>query len=99
MADYQTIIHAAVRKVAENNQDITVARVKRFLPQPIPLGILMPAVHAAQLLIKNEGIAALKVEQPLSSSESKKETRQITHEELVSLVVELQQRVTALEAK
>lgn len=93
MPNYQAIVDDAVARIRQEQQEPTIARVKRYLAQPVPLAILMPAVKAAQLAGK-EAESARKVVQQASEQT---ELEALSAEELTRAVRQLQQQVISLQ--
>ena len=94
MHNQQAIVEEAIGLLLQQNQELTVARVKRKLRRPVPLAIVMSVVHAAQqepeLYIKSSAE---------HNKEEAQESRDLSHQELVEHVLALQRRVKDLESK
>ena len=90
MSNHQIVIQNAIAAIQNKGLDVTVARVKQHLSQPVPMGVLMPAVHAmrqqAQEIVDLEAIKA--PEGPL-----------MTPEQMLEEIAELKDRVAQLEAE
>lgn len=90
MPDYHAIIQNAIATLQEKGLSITVARVKQHLSQPVPMGVLMPAVHSMRNQTQ-EPIDLEEVEAP--------EQTVMSPEAMLEEIAQLKERVTQIEAE
>lgn len=90
MSNHHTVIQNAIAAVQKKGLTVTVARVKQYLSQPVPMGVLMPAVHSMRHQTQ-EPVDLEAIEAPQAPT--------MTPEMMLEEIRQLKERVTQIEAE